>query len=193
MNDRELVLGNLCLAVQKLETSQNFAKIIPQVRTNIAYCLSNAVNPHDVAAIEGRITVINGLPKASGYPGFGASDHLARKLLEVRKFDSLYRAIINFAFTKELDMFLKQWCSQLNIRYGGIDRRKEPPEVSEIDGASMPWKVAEAVKLGGGKVPEVFYEAYGLGKEDLTVWLGISATDVVEKVTTMTDAFAAKK
>lgn len=77
------VLGCLLQALHKLEKSSPFAKLIPEVRVNLAYALPNAETPEDVAGIEGRITVVNGQPKASGSPQFGASDHMARAILQI--------------------------------------------------------------------------------------------------------------
>jgi len=192
MNDiyeREVVLGNLCLAVGLLEKSGAFARIIPEVRTNIVFALPDARTPSEVGAISGRITVINEFPKATGYPAFGASSHLARKILEVRKYDSSYYAAINFVHTPELEEFLTGYCKENDILYGAIDRMNEPEEVAKKEEGSMPWKVAEAVRSTGGKVPEIFYEAHAVGKEDLNVLIGKTAVDVTKKAIAIAEAF----
>lgn len=181
MKEKEQVLGNLCFAVEMLKKSKSFGKIIPEVRTNIVYCLQNAKDVRDVAGINGRLTKIEGLPFPSGYPGFGASDHLARKILEIRKYNPEYRAAINFVYTKKLGKWLKKYCRKNGIIYGGIDRTKEPKKIAKVEKGSMPWKVAEAIKSAGGKIPEIFYEANAPGKEDLTVVIGKSAVEVAER------------
>lgn len=181
MKEKEQVLGNLCFAVEMLKRSKSFGKIIPEVRTNIVYCLQNAKDVRDVAGINGRLTKIEGLPFPSGYPGFGASDHLARKILEIRKYNPEYRAAINFVYTKKLGKWLKKYCRKNCIIYGGIDRTKEPKKIAKVEKGSMPWKVAEAIKSAGGKIPEIFYEANAPGKEDLTVIIGRSAVEVAER------------
>lgn len=181
MKEKEQVLGNLCLAVEMLKKSKSFGKIIPEVRTNIVYCLKNAKDVRDVAGINGRLTKIEGSPFPSGYPGFGASDHLARKILEIRKYNPEYRAAINFVYTKKLGKWLKKYCRKNGIIYGGIDRTKEPQKIAKVEKGSMPWKVAEAIKSAGGKIPEIFYEANAPGKEDLTVIIGRSAVEVTKR------------
>ncbi|MEA3431574.1 MAG: thiamine-phosphate synthase family protein [candidate division WOR-3 bacterium] len=85
MNEKDLVLGNVLQAVMMLEKSHSFAYLIPEVRTNLVYALPNAKSKEDVAGIEGRITVVNGYPKASGFPKFGASSHMARFIIEIMK------------------------------------------------------------------------------------------------------------
>ena len=181
MKEKEQVLGNLCLAVEILKKSKSFGRIIPEVRTNIVYCLKNAKDVRDVAGIRGRITKIGGYPFPSGYPGFGASDHLARKILEIRRYNPEYRAAVNFVYTKELGKWLEKYCRKNGIIYGGIDRTKEPKKIAKIEKGSMPWKVKEAIKSAGGRIPEIFYEANAPGKEDLTVIIGKSATDVAKR------------
>ena len=78
MSDEDEVLGNLVKALELIEGSSSFARLIPEIRTNLVYALPDAEEPSQVAGIKGRITVIDGRAKASGPPGFGASSHLAR-------------------------------------------------------------------------------------------------------------------
>ena len=192
IKEKEQVLGNLCLAVEILKKSKSFSKIIPEVRTNIVYCLQNAENVKDVAGIHGRITKIKDYPFPSGYPGFGTSDHLARKILEIRKYNSEYRAAINFVYTQKLGRWLDKYCRKNNIIYGGIDRAKEPKQIAKIEKESMPWKVKEAIKSVGGKIPEIFYEANAPGKEDITVIIGRSAVEVAKRAIEIAQGFEKK-
>ncbi|MHB9301910.1 thiamine-phosphate synthase family protein [Thermofilum pendens] len=76
------VLGNLVRAVGMLEGCPELSMLIPEVRSNIVYALPNPRTVRDVAGVEGRITVVNGRPKASSYPRFGASWHMARLIVE---------------------------------------------------------------------------------------------------------------
>jgi hydroxymethylpyrimidine/phosphomethylpyrimidine kinase len=70
--------GRMAVALNILEGCQEFASIIPEVRTNLAYARANAKTRYEVLAIDGRITVVNGWPHAAGKPRFGASSHMAR-------------------------------------------------------------------------------------------------------------------
>ncbi len=190
--EKDIILGNLVRAVHILESSEYFGLLIPEVRVNIVYSMENASCPDEVAGIDGRITLVNGKVKAAGYPRVGASDHMARLIIEVRKYDRSYRAGINFAWTPELSTFLEEYCKGRGWDYAGIDRRMEPEEFSSVERRSMPWKIKTLVEICGGKVPKVFYEGPGLGKEPLTVLLGKDAVEVATEVAEISKQYASR-
>ncbi len=175
--EAEMVLGNLLYAVEMLENCQEFSSLVPEVRVNLAYALPGAKTRDDVAAVDGRITVVRGYPHASGIPRFGASDHLARRLIETRKYDSGINAAINFKCDTMTIEVVQEYCSKQGIRCGRVDRTKEPAEVAEQDSASMPWKIKQLVTSYGG-IPRLFYEGEGWGKEPLFLALGNDAIEV---------------
>lgn len=175
--EAEAVLGNLVSAVNMLQSFPEFTSLIPEVRVNLVYALSDAKIPQDVAAVEGRITAVGGLPHASGMPAWGVSDHLARRVLEVRKYDAEINAAINFKCNAEVIEVVQKYCAEKGFLFGWLDRTKEPAEVAEQDRSSMPWKVKELVTSSGG-VPKLFYEGEGWGKEPLFVALGSDAVEV---------------
>ncbi len=86
------MLGKMYQALEIIENCQEFASIIPEVRTNLVYSKENPQIPDDVLAIDGRITVVNGMPKAAGKPKFGASSHMARFIIECNKIDPSIKA-----------------------------------------------------------------------------------------------------
>lgn len=175
----QMVLGNLISAVEMLENCPDFSALMPEVRVNLVYALPGARTPDEVAAIDGRITVVRGLPHAPGLPGWGASDHMARLIIEVRKYDPTINAGINFKYDRTVIEIAQSYCSERGWLFGWIDRTREPDEVAERDGSSMPWKVKQLVDSSGG-VPRLFYEGEGWGKEPLFVALGSNATEVAE-------------
>ncbi len=175
----QMVLGNLISAVEMLENCPDFSALMPEVRVNLVYALPGARTPDEVAAIDGRITVVRGLPHAPGLPGWGASDHMARLIIEVRKYDPTINAGINFKYDRTVMEIAREYCSERGWLFGWIDRTREPDEVAELDGSSMPWKVKQLVDSSGG-VPRLFYEGEGWGKEPLFVALGSRATEVAE-------------
>lgn len=187
--EKDKVLGNLVRAVHILEASNAFALLVPEVRVNIVYALENASKIEDVAAIDGRITLVKGKVKAVGYPRFGASDHMARLIIEVMKYDRSYRAGINFAWSPELSNFLKSYVLDKGWEFAWIDRTKEPEEVMKVDGKSIPWKVRELLRAGHGKIPKIFYESSGWGKEPLFVLLGKDAVQVALEVVEISEAW----
>ncbi len=173
----EMVLGNLARAVNMLQESAEFARLMPEVRVNLVYALPDARTGKDVAAIDGRITVVRGFPHASGLPTWGGSDHMARLIIEVRKYDPAINAGINFKCDAEIIEVMKQYCAEKKFLFGWIDRTNEPAEVMAKDRSSMPWKIKQLVDSAGG-VPRLFYEGDGWGKEPLSVVLGDSAVEV---------------
>ena len=173
----DLVLGNLVRAVHMLQNCPEFAGLVPEVRVNLVYALPGARSTQEVAAVEGRITVVRGLPHAPGMPAFGASDHMARLIIQVREYNPDVNAGINFKCDKAIIEVVKEYCSQNGLLFGWIDRTNEPAEVAEMDGSSMPWKIKQLVERYGA-VPRLFYEGEGWGKEPLFVALGSDAVEV---------------
>jgi hydroxymethylpyrimidine/phosphomethylpyrimidine kinase len=104
---------------------------------------------------------------------------MARLIIESRKYDRSIRAGINFKCDPGIIRHVKEFCDERNLSFGMIDRRKEPEEIIEKDRRSMPWKVKQLIQ-NHGKVPTVFYETEGWGKEPLFVVVGKNPMEVVE-------------
>jgi predicted fused transcriptional regulator/phosphomethylpyrimidine kinase len=151
---RETVLATLQAAVDQLERTMH-AGLIPEVGTNIAYALPDARNKDDVAAVEGRIVRLGDRPQPVGPVSFGASDHVARIVLTVMKFDPGIRSAANIRYSPEIitvleDLFLEM-CS--------FDRGQEPPGTKTMD-----WGVAFCCKNG---VPDIIFDRGAVGKEPM--------------------------
>ena len=174
--------GRMMIALDILESSQEFSRMIPEVRSNMVYARTDARNPGDVLAIDGRITVVSGMPRASGRPRFGASSHMARLLLELRKVDPSVRAGIDFANTPELSEWLGEYCARKGWVFAMINRADEPEEIKAEEGASMPWKAAAIIRAAGGKVPKIFYENGAVGKEPVSVLVGPEPISVAHEL-----------
>jgi len=175
----EKVMGNLCVAVERLQRCKDFSLLMPEVRVNVVHALPGAQGPSQVAAIDGRITVVNGYPLASGMPKWGGSDHMARLVIEARKHNPGVNAGINFKCDDGIIKVVKKYAREKKLVFGWIDRTCEPDEVSKADGMSMPWKIKQLVRIGG-RMPAIFYEGDGWGKDPLFVALGIDAVSVVK-------------
>ena len=173
----EKVFGNLVCAVEMLQNCPEFSSLVPEVRVNLAYALPGAKTSDEVAAVDGRMTVVRGLPYAPGLPRWGASDHMARLVIEVRKYDSTINAGINFKCDAIVIDIVQKYCSEQGILFGWIDRTKEPEKVAEQDRSSMPWKIKQLETNYGG-IPKLFYEGEGWGKEPLFVAIGSDAVEV---------------
>ena len=175
----EKVLGNLVRAVHVLHNCPEFASLIPEVRVNLAYALPQASTPEEVAAIDGRITVVRGLPHASGMPRWGASDHMARLVIEVRKYEPSINAGINFKCDAAVIRVVQEYCAEHDLLFGWIDRTGEPAEAAEPDGSSIPW-VVKGLLSNYGRMPRLFYEGEGWGKEPLFFVIGSDAVEVAD-------------
>jgi len=177
--EAEKVLGNLVRAVAMLQNCAEFSLLMPEVRVNLVYALPQARTANEVAAVDGRITAVQGFPHASGLPRWGASDHMARLIIEVRKYDPSVNAGINFKCDATVIEVVQEYCAENGLLFGWIDRTKEPAKVAEKDRSSMPWKMKQLVASSGG-IPRLFYEGEGWGKEPLFVALGNDAVAVAE-------------
>ena len=187
------IYGKMAVAQNILEGCQEFASLIPEVRTNLVFARTKAKTRYEVLAIEGRITIVNGLPHAAGKPRFGASSHMARLLIEIRKVDPTIRAGIDFANDPAFAKWLENYCKTKGWVFSVIDRRNEPEEIKEAEGASMPWKVAEAIRAAGGCVPKIFYETGAIGKEPVSVLVGKDPIEVVEQVCEIARSYHGKQ
>jgi|UniRef100_A0A7C3YSZ1 hydroxymethylpyrimidine/phosphomethylpyrimidine kinase len=179
---REKVLRELKEGVRELEKIKGFAELIPEVRTNFAYARENPKKTTDVAAVDGRITVVEGKPKASGKVKFGASDHLARLLVEVGKYEKAWRCALNFKFDKKVLRLIKAHCQKKGIPLGKIERKREPKGCQKEERRSMVWKVKELYRSSGNRIPKIFFETAALGKEPLFVLLGRNPKEVLAEI-----------
>jgi hydroxymethylpyrimidine/phosphomethylpyrimidine kinase len=174
--------GRLYLGLEQIESCMEFSALIPQVRTNFVYASKESTDHEDVLAVDGRITVVDKYPKAAGKIKFGASHYMAYLILEIRKADPEIRCAIDFANSPDIVDFLKEYCKEKGWIFSGIDRHLEPEVVRDQEGESMPWKIAEAIKAAGGKVPKVFYETGAAEKEPVSILVGKDPLEVAEQI-----------
>ncbi|MEM3531127.1 MAG: bifunctional hydroxymethylpyrimidine kinase/phosphomethylpyrimidine kinase, partial [Nitrososphaerales archaeon] len=179
--ERYNVIKNLKKAVSMLEDHKEFSALIPETQTNIAMALPFADSIMDVAAIPGRIVRIGKSVKASSYPEFGASSHLAKTVLTANKYDSSIRAGLNIKYSEKI---LKA-CKKLGWVVSFYDRRKEPAKIKKTEGMSISWGTEQAIKKAG-KVPDVIYHKGDWGKEPMITLLGENAIEVANMAIELT-------
>lgn len=158
-------------AVAMLEGCRDFGALVPEVRVNIVYAPEGADDPSEVLGVDGRITVVAGMPKAAGPIRAGVSDHMARLVIQARRHDPSIRAGLNFRWNEAISKHVRDYCAAKGLAFGSIDRTVEPRELIGKDKGSIPWKVKHLV-AACGKVPPVFYESRGWGKEPLFFLVG---------------------
>jgi hydroxymethylpyrimidine/phosphomethylpyrimidine kinase len=162
------------------ENAEKFARSLPEVQSNLGYVidLRYAKDRGDVVAVPGRIVNYMGRAKPSGPPVFGASDHVARKILAAAARDPNVRSAMNI----RLDPAVVERAKALGMSVAYVDRRKEPEEVKKREGATMQWIMEEAYRQTGGKTPDLIVDVGDWGKEPMITVLGRSPREVVEKV-----------
>lgn len=164
--------GQMTIALEKLEGCHEFAVLIPEVRTNLVYAKPGAQTPADVLAIDGRITVVSGMPRAAGRPRFGASNHLARLIIGIMEYWPDTRTAIDFSNTPDLARWLEEYCRKKGWAFAIINRQAEPEVFRGVEGSTMAWKAKEAVRAAGNRAPKIFCDAGAFGKEPVTVIVG---------------------
>jgi len=176
-------------AVRKLEACSDFVRLVPEVRVNLVCLPAGAALPDQVLGVDGRITVVGAMPKASGPIRAGVSDHMARLIIELRKHDKSIRAGLDFRWNESIMAFVESYCREHDIPLGRIDRTIEPKELIGKDKGSIPWKVQYLVETCG-KVPPLFFESRGWGKEPLFFLVGPDPDWVVERACAIARSYA---
>lgn len=161
----EQVLAGLSAAVGQLARFMDPC-LIPEVGTNLAFALPGARTADEVAAVQGRMVLLDGCVHPVGPVAFGASDHVARVVLTAMKFDPAIRAAANIRYSPRiigiLEGMLLEVCS--------FDRESEPPGIRTMD-----WGVASCCRSG---VPDVIFDRGAVGKEPMVRILGEQPSDV---------------
>ncbi|MBM4241389.1 MAG: thiamine-phosphate synthase [Euryarchaeota archaeon] len=168
-------IENVEKAVEILQNCQEFADLIPEVRSNIVMAKKNAKNVQDVVGIPGRITIAYGKPKVFMKPDFGASSHMARLILSIMEYDPSKRSALNIRYHEKII----EICEKLSLKVSFYDRREEPNHVRKIEGGTIPWGVETAVERIGS-VPDVIYHEGDWGKEPSITIIGKDAIDVAK-------------
>ncbi|MFX1258760.1 MAG: bifunctional hydroxymethylpyrimidine kinase/phosphomethylpyrimidine kinase [Promethearchaeota archaeon] len=165
-----------------ISNSKNFSELIPEVRTNISASLPNAKHKNQIAGIEGRITIINGFPKACGEIKFGVSDHTARLILAAKKFDNSINFVMNLKYTPKLIKLIRE---KTDLQLQEIFREKQPEEVKNEEFSTMQWLIKESIK--SGKIPDIIWDKGAIGKEPMVRLFGKNSEDMILKLTKIID------
>jgi len=182
---------NLSLPKEKLEivnqikeiynffsSNKNFSKVIPEVRTNISGSLPNAINKNEIAGIEGRITIINGFPKASGEIKFGVSDHTARLILTAKEFENSINFVMNLKYIPKL---IKSIQDDSDLELQEIFREEQPDEVKKKEYSTMQWLIKESIHKKG-RIPDIIWDKGAMGKEPMMRLFGKNSKDIIKKL-----------
>jgi hydroxymethylpyrimidine/phosphomethylpyrimidine kinase len=161
-----------------ISESKKFSVLIPEVRMNISGSLQSATSKGDIAGIEGRITVINGYPQASGEIKFGVSDHTARLILSAKKFDESINFVTNLKYNPDWIITIQD-STDLDLQE--IIREDQPSEIKKKEFSTMQWLIKESIERSG-KIPDIIWDRGAMGKEPIIRLFGKNSKDMIEKL-----------
>jgi len=190
LEDQIDMFGRMTIALDELEACHELAVLIPEVRTNMVFAPPRDKTPDEVLAIDGRITIINGMPRAAARIRFGVSGHMARLVIGLMKTDPSIRAAIDFANPPGFTEWLFGYCRKNGWPLSTINRQNEPRELAEKEGSSMSWKAKESVRVAGGSVPKIICDTGGMGKEPVCVIVGTEPIGLARDLCGIARAYA---
>ncbi|MGB9628671.1 MAG: PfkB family carbohydrate kinase, partial [Thermodesulfobacteriota bacterium] len=174
--ERYRVIQELKKAIEILK-GQAIGYLIPEVSSNLGYALPFAQAVEEVAAFPGRIIRFKDSILTPGDPEFGASQHIARIILTLMKFDLEYRSAMNIRYSKENVVKFRE----KGFTVSHFDRRLEPRRIKEKEGSSLEWGVGEVLRKLK-RVPDFIYDQGDVGKEPMIRVLGRDPMEVVNKI-----------
>jgi hydroxymethylpyrimidine kinase/phosphomethylpyrimidine kinase len=172
-----------------LSNNKKKSKLIPEVRMNISGALPNATNKEQIAAIEGRITIVGGYPYASGNIKFGVSDHTARLILEAKKHDPSINFVINLKYNEDWIFLLQK---QTNLQMKEIKRERQPVEIKKKEFSTMQWIIKETMDQMG-RFPDIIWDKGARGKEPIIRLFGKDSKDMIQKLKIISKVLGLRK
>ena len=165
-------------------SKKEFSKLIPEVRTNISGALPHAKDGGSVAAVDGRITIVNGYPKKCGEIKLGASDHTARLLLTAREYDETINFVMNLKYKHE---YIQKISDHTDLSMTEFKRGLQPEQVKKKEHSTMQWLIRQSVK-GEGKIPTLIWDEGDMGKEPMMRLFARNSGDMMDKLDTILGA-----
>ncbi len=161
----------------KILQNARIGVLIPEVQTNIGFGLDDARNLNDVIGFPARIVRCREDILIPAPPRFGGSRHVADIVLTVMQFDPSRRAVMNIKYNADLVKI----CRNLNFRVGSFDRAKEPKQIRRLEGSSLEWGTAYAIRRCGF-VPDIIFDKGGMRKEEMIRVIADNIESLVDKV-----------
>ncbi len=157
---------------------RKFAKLIPEVRLNISGSLPTATDKKDIAGIEGRITIINGYPRASGEIKFGVSDHTARLILTAKSFDKSINFVTNLRYKQKYIRLIQE---KTDLETYEFIREYQPEDIKKKEHSTMQWLIKESIDKTG-KIPDIVWDKGAKGKEPIIRVFAKNSKDMLIKL-----------
>jgi predicted fused transcriptional regulator/phosphomethylpyrimidine kinase len=182
--DKYYVLGNVLEGLTLLEAAEAFARMIPEVRSNLVMTLERCEGPEDVVGIPGRITSVFGLPRAAGRPALGGSRFTARIVLAARREMPNLRAALEIKYRPELVALIERMglaCKPLEPIGSG---RTDPEARAAALARTFREAYSEAERMS------VSYTEGGHAREGAIILLGETAVEVARKAIAIAEGYA---
>ncbi|TFG21124.1 MAG: hypothetical protein EU530_01425 [Promethearchaeota archaeon] len=176
-SDRNTILADVREITDFICKTKNYCKLIPEVRTNVAVALPNATTLDEIAGVDGRITIVGGMPKCAGPIIFGATNHTGRLVLTARRYDPNISAVINIKYTPELIEKLHK----TNLLLAEIDRTNQSSDTSATENSSMSW-IIKNIYDTYQKIPDIIWDVGEIGKEPMLRLFAKSTKSLLEKI-----------
>lgn len=177
-SEQKLKVINQVREIYNFIKIKKFRLLIPEVRTNIAGALPGGKNKDDVAGIDGRITIVNGLPKAAGEIKFGVAEHTARLVLTAKEFDNSINFVMNLKYAPEL---IKSIQKNTNLVLKEINRENQPVDVKNKEFSTMTWLIKRSLDKKG-KIPDIIWDRGSIGKEPMIRLFSKTSTGMIKKL-----------
>ncbi|MHA2430785.1 MAG: bifunctional hydroxymethylpyrimidine kinase/phosphomethylpyrimidine kinase [Promethearchaeota archaeon] len=181
--ERFKVINQIKEVYNYISNIKKFTQLIPEVRLNISCSLPHAKNKSEVAGIEGRVTIVNNYPKASGEIKFGVSDHTARLILAAKKFDNSINFVMNLKYNPDWISLIQK---NTTLKLREIKREKQPKQIKEQEFSTMQWLIKESINESG-KTPDIIWDKGSIGKESMMRLFGKSSSDMIKKLKIILD------
>lgn len=182
---RLATLDELAETGRVLSLLPRFAKLIPEVRSNLVLALPYAMSAMDIAGFSGRITCTRrGEVILAGGPEFGASSHMARVLLAARKSNPRLCCALNIACN---DTVLGA-VGRAGLVCASFDRVDEPADGLGHEGGTMDWGTQAALDASPDpRAVDAVVDRGGVGKEAMIRILATAPNELIGKVRRVLD------
>ncbi|MBO4568463.1 MAG: bifunctional hydroxymethylpyrimidine kinase/phosphomethylpyrimidine kinase [Candidatus Methanomethylophilaceae archaeon] len=113
-------------------------EFVPKNGMNIAMAMKDAAGPEEIAAVDKRMTVHNGMLRKNGPAKFGVAEHLSYVLLAVMKKDPSVRCIMNIAYAPDTVAVMEEVGFSTIVAEMSKDRLSESTEKALSKSKSVP-------------------------------------------------------
>ena len=113
-------------------------EFVPKGGMNIAMAMKDAAGPEEIAAVDKRLTVHNGMLRKNGPAKFGSAEHLSYVLLAVMKKDPSMRCIMNIAYSPDTVAVMEEVGLSTVVAEMNKDRLSESTEKALAKSKAVP-------------------------------------------------------